>query len=67
MMEREANYATAIKRGKKSNFWELLNCLSWATPQSKISVVKLTILENHKKLKDNHRICRVRVLSGAAE
>ena len=63
MIEKEANYATAIKRGKKGSFWELMNCLSWMTPKKNLSVIKLTIYHNNKKLESGNKICRVRSLS----
>lgn len=64
MIEKEGNYATAIKKGKKASFWELVNCLGWMTPKNNLSVVKLNIFQNQKKLDSVTKVCRIRSLSG---
>ena len=63
MIEREGSYATAIQKGKKASFWELLNCLGWLNPKSNLSVVKLNIFHNKKKLDSVTKMCRLRSLS----
>ena len=63
MIEREESYATAIKKGNKATFWELVNCLGWLNPKGNLSVVKLNIFQNKKKLDSVTKMCRLRSLS----